>query len=120
MDVGGQHAEQQAVHREEQQAADDQVPQRDAPGDAEIGRHPDEHEERDRDVGVRQQQRAELVEEQGVSDRLARHEAADDQEQVREEEEASLQFSGTEVEEAFEATEHRGLGAATGRGAGRV
>jgi hypothetical protein len=72
--------------------------------------HPEANQQGHGDVGVRQQERAVLVQEQGVPDRLGDHETGDDQKQVGEKENAALEFAGPEVEESLNGAQHRVAG----------
>ena len=103
----GQVPENQAVEREEHQAAHQQDAHVHPPGHPQVHRDPEPHQGGDGDVGVRQQHRAELVDEQGVADGLADGEAADDEKQVAEKQDSPAKLARPEIEHAFQASQHR-------------
>ena len=73
----------------------------------EVDRHPDADDGGNGHVGIGQQHRPELVDEQGVADGLADGETADDEKEIGEQEQSSGQFAAAKVEHAFEPPQHR-------------
>ncbi len=80
------------------------------PGNPQVDRHPDADDGGNGHVGIGQQHRPELVDEQRVADGLADREAADDEEEIGKQQQPAAQFARPEVEHAFEASQHRAAG----------
>jgi hypothetical protein len=92
--------EAEAIQGEEAQAAHQQGPHVRPPGNPQVDRDPDADDGGNGHVGIGQEHRPELVDEQRVADRLTDREAADDEEEIRK----YLQTRGSrpQIEDTFE------------------
>ena len=101
------HPENQAVEREKQEAADEELAEREPARESEVDRHPETDQSGNANVGVRKQQRPELVDEQCVANRFADDETGNDQKEIGEKEQSSFQLAAPKIQEAFEPLQHR-------------
>ncbi len=102
----GKHPENQAVESKEQQAADEELTEGKAARQTQVHRDPEADQRGDADIGVRQQECPECVDEQRIANRLADDETGNDQKEIGEKEQPPLQLSRPEIEESFEPLQH--------------